>query len=217
MHSDPSSAAASARWAPDEGVATGDRPVNDLAVVPAPADATLAYQQFCAAARDCERDLNRRAVALTHNSADAQDLTQRTLERGLRSLGGFQAGTNIRLWLTRIMVNLFIDDCRRSARVPRFEPLDEAQHGAIEPTSPEPGDEPQWARVTSAQVEEALGTLEPLFRQIYELRVRDNLRYHEIADRLQIPLGTVATRLSRARTKLQQHLRRVVAREEGAP
>jgi RNA polymerase sigma-70 factor, ECF subfamily len=213
MHRDPSSAAATAEWTPPlrAGSATT---ANDQSLAPARESEAVAYQQFCAAARDCERELNRRATALTRNAADAQDLTQRALERGLRSLSRFQAGTNIRLWLLRILVNLFLDDCRRAARVPRFEPLDEARHGLVD-LDPALPVEPEWARVTGEQVEEAMAALEPLFRQIYELRVRDKLRYHEIAQRLQIPIGTVATRLSRARAKLQERLRASMAQGDG--
>jgi RNA polymerase sigma-70 factor (ECF subfamily) len=163
--------------------------------------ASPAYQQFCLAIRECERDLHVRALSLTRNPADARDLTQRTLERGLRSLHRFEAGTNIRQWLLRILLNLFLDDCRRSARAPRLEPLDD--HPASTPSIEETiEDEPPWARVTPEQFQAALLALGPLFRQVYELRIVQKLKYQEIADRLQIPVATVGTRLQRARTHL---------------
>ncbi len=164
-----------------------------------------AYQQFCQAARECERDLHVRALGLTRNPADAKDLTQRTLERGLRSLHRFEPGTNIRQWLLRILVNLFLDDCRRSARSPRLEPIEE--HSASSPSVEEAiENEPPWARVTPEQFQDALLALSPLFRQVYQLRIVDNLKYQEIAERLNIPVATVGTRLARARLQLHERL-----------
>ncbi|HEY0710678.1 MAG TPA: sigma-70 family RNA polymerase sigma factor [Polyangia bacterium] len=174
-----------------------------------------AYEEFSVAAREHERDLYTRALRLTHNPAEARDLTQRALERGLRSLHQFAPGTNIRVWLLRILVNLFLDDCRRAARGPKLESLD-ATPGRQLPSAvvEEPEEEPPWARITSEQFNQAMHSLSPLFRQIYELRVRDNLRYHEIAARLDIPPGTVATRLARARRRLYELLAPMAAGPE---
>jgi RNA polymerase sigma-70 factor (ECF subfamily) len=167
--------------------------------------ATPAYQQFCLAVRECERDLHVRALGLTRNPADARDLTQRTLERGLRSLHRFEAGTNIKQWLLRILVNLFLDDCRKSARAPKLEPLDD--HPATTPSIEDAiEDEPPWARVTPEQFQAALLALSPLFRQVYQMRIVDNLKYQEIAERLHIPVATVGTRLARARHQLHELL-----------
>jgi RNA polymerase sigma-70 factor (ECF subfamily) len=168
-----------------------------------PALPNPAYEQFCLALRDCEPRLRARAFQLTRNAADAHDLTQRTLERGLRHLHQFESGTNLRVWLTRIMMNLFIDDCRRAASAPRLEPLNDA---SVALDIPQPGEEePEcpWLRITTEQLQKAMAALPPLFRQIYELRVRDGLRYRQIAARLDIPSGTVATRLGRARKRLR--------------
>jgi RNA polymerase sigma-70 factor (ECF subfamily) len=169
-----------------------------------------AYEEFCVAAREHERDLYTRALRFTHNPSEARDLTQRALERGLKSLHRFEPGTNIRVWLLRILVNLFLDDCRRSARSPKLEPLDDR----VLPAADEAEEEPPWARISSEQFAQAMHSLSPLFRQIYELRVRDNLRYHEIAERLDIPPGTVATRLARARRRLYELLAPVAAGPE---
>jgi RNA polymerase sigma-70 factor (ECF subfamily) len=176
------------------------------------AKSAQAYEEFSIAARECERDLYNRALRFTHNPAEARDLTQRALEKGLRSLHQFEPGTNIRVWLLRILVNLFLDDCRRAARAPKHEPLDDRVLPSA--VAEEAEEEPPWARITSAQFAEAMSSLSPLFRQIYELRVRDNLRYHEIAARLDIPPGTVATRLARARRRLYELLAPVAAGPE---
>lgn len=172
-----------------------------------------AYQQFCAAARDCERDLYSRAIALTRNPADAQDLTQRALERGLKALHGFQAGTNIRVWLLRILVNLFLDDCRKTAHGPKLEPLGDGDLGV--PSAPlEPDEAPAWQHITSEQFQQALLTLAPMFREVYEMRVRENLRYEQIAARLEIPVATVGTRLARARQRLYELLGPIAERRQ---
>jgi RNA polymerase sigma-70 factor (ECF subfamily) len=167
-------------------------------------EVSAAYEQFCAAAQDCERDLHRRALQLTHNTAEAFDLTQRALERGLRRLHQFTPGTNIRPWLLRILCNLFIDDCRRSSHGPRLVPLDELPTAGL--ATEEEDEEPAWAKITPEQFQSALMSLPPLFRQVYELRVRDGLSYHEISRRLAIPANTVGTRLARARRHLHQSL-----------
>lgn len=163
-----------------------------------------AQDQFRAAARECEPALYRRALGLTRNPTDARDLVQDTLERGFRSLHRFEGGTNMRVWLLRILVNLFIDECRRNARAPRLQALDEQ----IAATHAAGGDDEAdaWSRITSEQFQAALHALDPVFRDVYELRVQRRLKYDQIARQLDIPLGTVATRLARARNKLRQLL-----------
>jgi RNA polymerase sigma-70 factor (ECF subfamily) len=171
---------------------------------------SAAYDQFCAAARDCERDLHRRALQLTRNTAEAFDLTQRALEKGLRCLHQFTPGTNIRPWLIRILCNLFIDDCRRTSHGPRLVPLDELPASAA--GEDQDDEEPPWAKITPEQFQSALMSLPPLFRQVYEMRVRDSLSYQEISQRLAIPTNTVGTRLARARRHLHQSLAPVADR-----
>jgi RNA polymerase sigma-70 factor, ECF subfamily len=207
MSQDPATPAA-VSWMSD---ASGHGPASARAAGPTDA---RAYQQFCSALRDCEGDLLKRALGFTRNLADARDLTQRALERGLRSLHRFESGTNVRSWLLRILTNLFIDDCRRAASGPRLEPLDERTAGGEAPEPEEDEPEPPWSRITPEQFHDAMCSLPLLFRQIYELRIRDGLRYADIAARLDIPLGTVATRLARARKRLHHLLAPLAAAAE---
>jgi RNA polymerase sigma-70 factor (ECF subfamily) len=172
-------------------------------------------QQFRAAAGECVPALYRRALGLTRNPADAHDLVQDTLERGFRSLHRFEGGTNMRVWLLRILVNLFIDGCRRTARAPRLEVLDE-ETAASRAAEPEQDDVP-WAGISSDQFQAALAELDPLFRSVYELRIGSRLKYDQIARELDIPMGTVATRLARARQKLKQLLAPGAGAREGTP
>jgi RNA polymerase sigma-70 factor, ECF subfamily len=171
--------------------------------------APSSYEQFSTAALEHQEALHRRAFALTRAPADAADLVQRTFERALQSLNLFEPGTNMRCWLLRIMLNLFLDDCRRRASRPT-ELLD----GDV-PAAPEanPDDEPLWTRVTLEQVRLTIHELRDPYREVYELRVTGKLSYQEISDRLNIPLGTVATRLARGREELCSLLTKHLERE----
>jgi RNA polymerase sigma-70 factor (ECF subfamily) len=142
-----------------------------------------------------------RALRLTHDKDEAQDLVQDTLLRGMRGLHRFQPGTNMRAWLVRIMVNLFLDRCRQHASRPALVPLDDESSSAA---TPEVEDDPVplSAQVTFDQLRAALGQLDPLFRSVYELRITQQKSYEEISQELRIPLGTVGTRLLRARARL---------------
>jgi RNA polymerase sigma-70 factor (ECF subfamily) len=181
------------RLSPSTRLALRDRP-----------DRKRAYEQFCGEIAGCEPHLQCRARRLTRNDADARDLVQRTVEKALDCLHQFQSGTNLRCWLMRILLNLFLDDCRRAASRPRLEPLDD-NLGAL--AGPDPREtRPPWTLFTAEEVHAALAQLPPLFREIYQLRVLENLGYDQIARRLDMPIGTVATRLARARAKLYEIL-----------
>jgi RNA polymerase sigma-70 factor (ECF subfamily) len=140
---------------------------------------------------------------LLRSPADAWDLVQDTFEHALRGYQRFQPGSNLRVWLITIMNHLFIDRCRRRAREPNAEPIDEDVLASPEPAL---SSAPSWALITDEQVADALAQLESPFREVYELRLLDNCSYDEIAERLLIPRSTVGTRLMRARKKLRQTL-----------
>jgi RNA polymerase sigma-70 factor (ECF subfamily) len=152
-----------------------------------------------------ETVLYSRALRLVRSPSDAWDLVQDTFEHALRGYGSFQPGSNLRVWLMTIMHHLFIDRCRKKAREPRAEPIDEDVMASIEP---ELSAAPEWATVSDQQVSDALAQLESPFREVYQLRLVDNCSYEEIAERLLIPRSTVGTRLMRARKKLRQTLLR---------
>ena len=139
---------------------------------------------------------------------DAWDLVQDTLERGLRHFEQFRPGTNVRVWLFTIMFHLFIDRCRRRGHEQLMEPF-----AADELAAPEPEPASPWEGVSEAQLRHALDRLESPFREIVELHCERHYSYREISERLQIPLGTVGTRLLRARRKL----RSLLAEETAVP
>jgi len=146
-----------------------------------------------------------RAVRLLRCAPDAWDLVQDTFEHALRGYDSFQPGSNMRVWLMTIMQHLFIDRCRKRAREPWVEPIDDDIVATVEP---EASNKPEWATISDQHVADALEELESPFREVYKLRLLDKCSYDEIALRLLIPRSTVGTRLMRARKKLRQTLLR---------
>jgi RNA polymerase sigma-70 factor (ECF subfamily) len=148
-------------------------------------------------------DLFIRALRFERTPVDACDLVQDTLERGLRHFDRFRTGTNVRVWLYTIMFHIFIDRCRRRSHEQLMEPVEAEELPAPEP---EPGH--AWDGINDAQLHSALSRLESPFREIVQLHCQSHCSYKEISERLSIPLGTVGTRLLRARRKLRSLLER---------
>jgi RNA polymerase sigma-70 factor, ECF subfamily len=156
--------------------------------------------------------LYRRALRLTRDHHAAQDLVQDTLERAYRKLVHFQAGTNMPAWLARIMRNIWISNHRRRAGGPPVVPLDD-----VETTfqNRQRGSLPAISDVEMSVVDElsaawirlAIDGLPPSLRQVVVLADVEGVPYCAIASALAIPPGTVASRLSRGRRRLQRILR----------
>lgn len=143
----------------------------------------------------------RLAYRLSGNQHDAEDLTQETFVRVFRSLSSFTPGT-FEGWLHRITTNLFLDMVRRRRRI-RMDPLgDDADHvpGGVGPGTPERGFE--HANLDH-DVQRALDELSPEFRAAVVLCDIEGLSYEEIALTLGIKLGTVRSRIHRARGQLR--------------
>ena len=156
----------------------------------------------------------RLAYRLTGNQHDAEDLTQETFIRVFRSLSSYTPGT-FEGWLHRITTNLFLDQVRRRRRI-RMEPLgDDARllAGPIGLGSPERGFE--HANL-DGDVQRALDALSPEFRAAVVLCDIEGLSYEEIAATLGIKLGTVRSRIHRARAQLREQLAHR-APQESAP
>ena len=146
----------------------------------------------------------RLAYRLTGNRADAEDLTQETFVRVFRSLSSFTPGT-FEGWLHRITTNLFLDQARRRTRI-RMDSLgDDADRlpGAPGLGTPERGFEHANLDV---DVQSALDALSPEFRAAVVLCDIEGLSYEEIAVTLGIKLGTVRSRIHRARGLLRESL-----------
>jgi RNA polymerase sigma-70 factor, ECF subfamily len=144
------------------------------------------------------------AMALTRNQADAEDLVQETYVRAIRGAERLRAGSNVKNWLFTILRNIRLNQLRQQRTAPKFIELD-ADEGktdiAIE-TSPDP-----YAhyvdKTERERVREAIQQLSSELREIILLREFEELTYREIANLLGCPIGTVMSRLARARSKLR--------------
>ena len=162
--------------------------------------------------------LYRTALRLTHDRAEADDLVQETWLRALHHFDQFDPGSNCRAWLVTILRNAFLNRLRRRGRE-RLESDMTGERGdsapfedsAIERSTPE---EEFFQTVFHGDVERALKSLSPAFQQVIVLADFEGFTYKEIAQVLNSPLGTVMSRLSRARQLLRTELR-TLAREHG--
>lgn len=141
--------------------------------------------------------LRRFAHGLARSAADADDLTQATIERALVSRLQWQPGTRLDAWMFRIMRNLWIDTARSASRRNRW--LAPAEAGENVGVDPVPGME---AKMELAYLMRALGELPDEQREAVALVTIEGLSYRDAADVLQIPIGTLTSRLSRGREAL---------------
>src|SRR6476646_6527776 len=141
--------------------------------------------------------LRRFAHALSHNPADADDLTQAMIERALRSKEQWQPGTRLDSWCYRIMRNLWIDTARaRSRRSAREAPEEEGLSVGEDPR------DAMDAAVDLKRVMDAMGRLPDEQREIVALILVEGFGYREVSEMLDLPIGTVSSRLVRGRTAL---------------
>jgi len=174
--------------------------------------------------RDAREDFERRfeavfpkiystALRLTRNPDEAQDLTQEAAVRAFQAYDRFD-GANFRAWMIRILTNVFINKYRRSKREPDTVAMEEQP--AIENLVADdatPGTE-LFDSLVSEQVEQALSELPEEYRVTVLLCDVEGMSYEEIAQALDVPIGTVRSRLARGRAALRNKLREY-ATEEG--
>ncbi len=161
------------------------------------------------------------AYRMVGNEADARDLSQEAFLRVYRALRRVEPGAPLESWLYRIVSNLYIDLLRKRPRV-RLESLDvpmETPRGAVLREFPDIGSSPETIverEHLDGAIQRALGTLTEELRLVVVLSDIEGFAYEEIATILHVPLGTVKSRLHRARQILQQRLRPYVdARRRG--
>jgi RNA polymerase sigma-70 factor (ECF subfamily) len=154
------------------------------------------------------------ALRLTRSPSDAEDLVQDTLLRAYRFWDRFEAGTNLKAWLLRIQTNTFINRYRRSVRErkvfdgPLATPVGEgvmsrsAMRGLTNPI------EDAQRRILAQEIQKAIDELPEDHRIMILLADVEELSYKEIADVVGCPVGTVMSRLHRARKGLQKKLLR---------
>ena len=145
--------------------------------------------------------LRRFALGLTGNPADADDLVQDAVERALRNLHQWQQGTRLDSWMFRITQNLWIDAVRaRRVRAVVAHDPEAAEKVAVD------GAREVEARLTFADTVRALAELPEEQRAVVALVLIDGMSYREAADTLNVPMGTVTSRLARARMALAQRI-----------
>jgi RNA polymerase sigma factor (sigma-70 family) len=141
--------------------------------------------------------LRRFAHALSRNPADADDLTQATVERALRSRSQWEPGTRLDSWLYRIMRNLWVDTVRsRGRREDLHAPVEEAERI---------GEDPRAAIDASIDLRRAMNAMQRLpdeQREIVALILIEGFGYRECSEILNLPIGTVSSRLVRGRNAL---------------
>lgn len=145
----------------------------------------------------CIPRLRRYARAMVGNRGDADDLVQDTIERGWSRLSSWRRGSDMRAWLFGIMHNLYVDQLRKPALATDI--LDDDT-----PVTPVRAAQADGLEIRD--MEAALQLLPPEQREILLLVALEEMKYDEVAATLRIPLGTVMSRLSRAREKLRASL-----------
>jgi RNA polymerase sigma-70 factor, ECF subfamily len=151
------------------------------------------------------------ARRLVGSREEAEDLMQETYARAFRSWRSYTPGTNLRAWLLRILTNLNIDRGRRKQRAPDMQPLEEGDYflyNKLEESSREPASDQDAVveRLSQDDVVAALSAVPHDFRDVVVLVDIGDFTYQDAAQILDIPIGTVMSRLHRGRRILKTAL-----------
>ena len=161
------------------------------------------------------------ALRMTRNPADAEDLVQETMMRAYRSFERFEEGTNLKAWLFRIMTNAYINTYRKKQREPLKVSHDEIEDFDLYRELKQ--HDPQWdatpenivlSNLVDSDIIEAIDDLPEQFRLAVVLSDVEGFSYAEMAEIMDVPLGTVMSRLHRGRKALQKRLWDI-ARDKG--
>jgi len=145
------------------------------------------------------------ALRLTRSPSDAEDLVQDTYLKAFRAANQFRPGTNLKAWLFTILQNTFRNLRRDRGREPVDVDSETVERAPVRAESPDP-EQRLIAKSIDADLREALDSLTPAFREAVWLRDVEDLAYADIAQVLDVPIGTVMSRISRGRRLLQQRL-----------
>ena len=144
---------------------------------------------------------------LTKDAVEAEDLVQETFLKGLRGFGSFTQGTNFRAWMYRILRNTFLTSRSGLRAAPQLSIEDDRDQveEALETAGPE---SVIIQRIDGIAVRRAIDDLPLPFREVLLLSDVEEMSYREIAEALSIPVGTVTSRLMRARRKVREAIQR---------
>ena len=154
------------------------------------------------------------ALRLTKNPADAEDLVQETYLKGYKAFNSFKDGTNLRAWLFRILTNSFINDYRKKQRsfdehevedIEALNTLSSADYSSNTHLGIS-AEDALFERLTDDEIQTAIDSLPGTYKDVVLLADVQGFSYKEIADILDVPDGTVMSRLHRARAKLKDLL-----------
>jgi RNA polymerase sigma-70 factor, ECF subfamily len=151
------------------------------------------------------------ARRLVGTREEAEDLVQETYARAFRSWRSFTPGTNMRAWLLRILTNLNVDRGRRIQRTPQSQPLEESDYYLANKLASAGGEEvleqeQVVERMSQDSIVKALSEIQPQFRDVVVLVDIGDFTYADAAQILDVPIGTVMSRLHRGRRALKQKL-----------
>ena len=153
------------------------------------------------------------ACWLTHDRHEAEDLVQETYAKALKGFSSFQQGTNFRAWIYRILRNAFLTS-RTGLKAAATVPLDFENEEEVLPAVTETPESILLQRSNSQLLQQALDQLPVNYREILLLCEVEEMSYQEIAATLSIPIGTVMSRLSRARRALRAGVPSIQAVQE---
>ena len=183
-----------------------EQPTPDARRIAAEARDRVRFEEDALALAD---QVYRVARRIAPSREDAEELVQETYIRALRNWQSFQPGTNLRAWLFRILTNLNIDRGRREQRSPTLEPIEESDYflyNRLEESRPGADEERVVERLSQDGVVEALAAVPHDFRDVIVLVDIGEFSYADAAQILDIPVGTVMSRLHRGRRILKQKL-----------
>jgi RNA polymerase sigma-70 factor (ECF subfamily) len=177
------------------------------------------HAAFAAACIPHQAEMYGVAMRICRDPDTAKDLVQETLLRAMVAWDSFEPGSNLRAWLFRILTNAFINGYRKRRRHQRFSterPGDAlcALYGRDQDHTDDLEDE-LYGNQLSDEVQGALGQLGPDYRDVVERADLKGEKYKDIADALHVPIGTVMSRLFRARRVLEGELAGYAARDYG--
>lgn len=153
------------------------------------------------------------AVWLTRDPADGEDLMQETCAKALRAFESFESGTNFKAWIFRILRNTFLTS-RTGIAATRTVFLED-HPGALDTADSNPSPEESLIRLDDqAAVQLALEQIPPALREVLLLCDVEEMKYKEIAFILDVPIGTVMSRVSRARGTLRQLLQPILEKSQ---
>ena len=153
------------------------------------------------------------ARRLVSSREEAEDLVQETYARAFRSWRSFTPGTNLRAWLLRIVHNLAVDAGRKRQRTPQMEPVEESDYYLYQrmggTSTPEEADS-VVERLSQGGVVSALAALPQPYRDAVVLVDLADFSYQDAADILDVPIGTIMSRLHRGRRMLKTELAQTI-------